>query len=130
MFDEWRRLRGVKEVTPGNIAAFIRDIGHAGIGEVWDQVQAIARQHYMRGLADPTLTEPVAVELNRISKIQPPRWPKDHWLAFMMLPLELQRWLVENEDKRTREVRRLQNELAELKRKTNVKESTTAPAAA
>lgn len=130
MFDNWMLLRGVTDATPANVAAFVREIGHIGIDEVVDQVEAIARQHYMRGLADPTLSEPVAIELNRISRIQPPHsWPKAHRLAFLFMPIDAQRWVVDSELKRRQEISRLNAEINQL-RKTNDQTTTAAPAAA
>jgi hypothetical protein len=88
-----------------------------GISKVWRAVQEISRTHYVIGLADPTLGGPVAIAMNEISKIAPPRsWPKEEQIRFLTLPYDIQVTIEKRERDRDNQVRTLQNEFANLKR--------------
>lgn len=118
MFHNWCALQGERSLpaSPSAIGKFVDDIAHFGIEKVWDQVQQIRRDHYVRGLGDPTLGPgPVADAINRLSGIKVPRsWRAEAKAEFMSLPWPVQ---VEIEKRdRERELRRLQNDLADAKR--------------
>jgi hypothetical protein len=120
MFANWCQLRGEVGLpaSPATIGRFIDDIAVMGIEKVWDQIQQIRREHYVRELGDPTLGHgPVADALNRISGLKAPRsWRDEAKYEWGGLPYPVQLELVRREEQRDREVRRLQNELAAVKR--------------
>jgi hypothetical protein len=120
LFERWCVLNGQKPfgASPETVARFVSDIAPMGIGEVWDAVQEVSRAHYMHGLPDPTLGGPVAAAINDIAKIDSPRsWPKEDQLRFRTLPYDMQLIIGKREADRDKQIRHLQNELAQLKRK-------------
>ncbi|WP_262048465.1 hypothetical protein [Bradyrhizobium sp. Bra78] len=119
MFEKWCALNGEKthHASPAIVARFVKDIAPMGISKVWRAVQDISRTHSVIGLADPTLGGPVAVAMNEISKIAPPRsWPKEEQLQFSALPYDIQVTIEKRERDRDNQVRTLQNEFAKLRR--------------
>jgi hypothetical protein len=120
MFANWCALKGEQALpaSPAAIGKFIDDIAALGIEKVWDQVQQIRREHYVRELGDPTLGPgPVADAINRISKVVAPRsWRAEARAEFMSLPWPVQVEISKRETERDREVRRLQNESADIRR--------------
>jgi hypothetical protein len=120
MFSNWCALNGQRALpaSPAAIGKFVDDIAPFGIEKVWDQVQQIRREHYVRDLGDPTLGPgPVSDAINRISGMTPPRsWRAEAKAEFMALPWPVQVEIGKREAERDRAVRRMQNEVAELKR--------------
>ena len=85
--------------------------------------------HYVHGLPDPTLGETVATALNNIVRVDPPRsFPKELHELFKMLPHEIQHWLARRQAADDRLIRKLQNELAQLKKEhaNGIQASSTA----
>jgi hypothetical protein len=119
-FAKWAALNGVQALpaSPAAIGKFVDDIAALGIEKVWDQVQQIVREHYVRNMPDPcTGMTPSTEAINRISGMKPPRsWRADAKSEFMWLPYPVQFEINRREIDRDREVRRLQNEVAELKK--------------
>jgi hypothetical protein len=130
MFENWCLLHDMESVpaAPATVARFVADIAPMGIEQVWPIVGEISRAHYMAGLADPTLGGPVAVAINDIAKIDPPRsWPKEQKFRFQQLPYDLQVYVAAHEAQRETEIRRAHNEAAksrqQLKANQNPKEA-------
>jgi hypothetical protein len=119
-FTNWCLLRGESSVpaSPTVIVRFLRECAALGIDRVWNAMVDISKQHHSLGLPDPTLgISIVTAEINKISGIEPPRsWTKEMQHRFMTLPWDLQNQILIRETQRDRELRRLQNEVAELKR--------------
>ena len=134
MFERWCILNGHKPfgAAPAIIAQFVDDIAPMGIAAVWDAVQEISRSHSAHGLPDPTQSKAVAAAINDIAKIDPPRsWPDEEKLRFRTLPYDIQAWLAKKADTDSKQIRHLQNELAQLKKEhTNGIQTDTAKAAA
>jgi hypothetical protein len=109
-------LHGYKPLpaSPVVLSRFVVDIAQLGIDRVWEAVQEISRAHYVLDLADPTLGFPVAAAINEISKVDPPRsWPPQEKERWKTLPYDIQKIITTREADRDREVRRMQNELAQ-----------------
>jgi hypothetical protein len=119
LFERWCVLNGHKPhgASPMVIARFVADIAPMGISDVWQAVQKISRAHYTIGLADPTLGGPVAAAINEIAKIDPPRsWPAEEKLRFLTLPYDIQAYLAKRQTSDDTLIRRLQNQIAQLKK--------------
>jgi len=122
MFENWCLLSGekVQHATPAVVARFVNDIAPMGISKVWRAVQEISRTHQKIGLSDPTLGGPVAVAINKISGIKPPRsWPKEEQNLFLSLPYDIQITIEKRERDRDKQIRTMQNEFAKLKKEAN-----------
>lgn len=119
-FEKWCLLRGAQPIpaSPTSIAKFISEVAELGIARVWDAVVEISHGHRDIGLPDPTLgIGIVTAEINKISEIKPPHsWKKEEQHRFMSLPYDLQCEILRRETERERELRRLQNTVADLKR--------------
>jgi hypothetical protein len=127
LFERWCVLNGHKPfgASPETVARFVADIEPLGIGQVWKAVQAISRAHSAHGLPDPTLGGPVAAAINAVAKIDPPRsWPAEEKLRFLTLPYDIQSYLAKRQAADDSLIRKLQNELAQLK-KGNTNDQTT-----
>jgi hypothetical protein len=119
VFERWCALHGQKPYGANHetVARFVADIAPMGIEQVWSALQEISRAHYVHLLPDPTVGETVATALNNIVRVDPPRsWPKELHDRFKMLPHEIQHWLARRQAADDRLIRKLQNELATLKR--------------
>lgn len=130
-FVEWCRMRGVPAypTQPRLLAQFIEN--NAKLGPDWAEcvVNEIVAANLEVGLANPAATPAVIGALSALRAIDPPRsWPKDQWPHFAVLPLPTQRYLVERDTEVSKEVRRLQNQVADLKRKMREKEDGKAVA--
>ena len=118
MFEKWCAMMGEQPIpaSPMIVARFVDEIAMMGIDVVWPAVQEISRAHYTIGLADPTLSGPVTLAVNGISKINPPRsWHKDHWPRFLALPYDLQKLCVEQVNRQDAVVRAAVHEAAEAR---------------
>jgi len=127
MFERWCLLNGEKPygASPETVVRFINEISSLGISHVWQAVLEISRMHYGSSLNDPTLSGLVTNAINKISGIQPPRsWPPAEKHRFLSLPFDIQLIISKREADRDREVRQLQNEFAQLKRKESENAST------
>lgn len=119
MFERWCILNGHKPfgVSPAIVAQFVDDIAPMGIEQVWPAVQEVARMHTAHGLPDPTQSKDVAAAINAIAKIDPPRsWPAEEKLRFLTLPYDIQLIISKREADRDKQIRHMQNELAQLKK--------------
>ena len=119
-FENWCVLKGVRPfpAAPQDVADFISDCAPLGIKQIWPMVGEISQAHYLKGLADPTLGDPVSAVVNDIAEIAPPRsWPKEHKPRFLALPYDLQVYVAAHEAQREKVVRRAQSETANAKQK-------------
>jgi hypothetical protein len=121
---EWCSINGVcpAPAAPADIARFVNDVAGLGIECVWAIVQEISQAHQRFNLSDPTRTDVVAHAVNVISKLVAPRsWPKEDHELFMLLPYDVQLVVARRESARDRELRRLQNENAQLRKEQDAK---------
>ncbi len=115
-FERWcipRRIQPMP-VAPTHVAAFVKD-SHPTlpIEKIWEAVQEVSQSHLANGFADPTAGGIVAQVINEIASIDPPRcWKKSDHDLFHQMAYPLQRRVVDRENRRDLEVRRLQTELA------------------
>ena len=120
MFANWCAIRGECPLpaTPTAIGKFVDDIASLGIERVWDQVQTISREHYVRSLPDPCYGPgPVSEALIRCSGIKPPAsWLPEPGAEFMKLPYPVQLELVRRDKDNVKEIRRAQRENGELRK--------------
>jgi len=118
VFAEWcdeKELRAVP-AKPSTLAFFLLDSVALGISRLEKVVEGVSAVH--EGLADPTLSPCVTAALATIAPIPPPRsWPKEQAHLFSQLPRSLQTWVAEHQERREKEVRRIQTELQKLKLK-------------
>jgi hypothetical protein len=122
MFSDWCALNSEKThlASPAVVARFVTDIAPLGIARVWKAVQEISRTFYVIGLADPTLSGPVAAAINQISKIPAPRsWPKEDQIRFLTLPYDVQLIIEKRERDRDKRVQQLQNEVAQIRKESD-----------
>jgi hypothetical protein len=110
MTEEWRRwclLNGV-EPLPAPIAAvqaFVNTIAPLGSKKVWEIVQDISRDHWLKDLADPTVHLTIQ-KPDDSKKNKPPRaWPADRKARFLELPEDWQQFLAEHDMHRERTVK-------------------------
>jgi hypothetical protein len=134
MWEKWCSLRGESAIpaSPTIIARFIKDVAPMGIDRVWPAVLEISRAHYTIALPDPTFSYPVTTAINALSKLDPPRsWPAQEKARFLTLPYDIQSILAKRQADADRQVRRLQNEVATLKKELeNADAKTDSDAAA
>jgi len=118
MWQDWCSQNQIKPVpaSPIDVARFVADNADLGIGGVWTAVQEISQAHTEIGLADPTLGELVASQINAVSGIEPLCWPRKDWPAFMMLPYDAQLRIVERERVRNEKIGQLMNEIKQLRK--------------
>ncbi|WP_315704531.1 MULTISPECIES: hypothetical protein [unclassified Bradyrhizobium] len=120
LFARWCAREGAMfcPAAPATVASFVRDCAGLGIAQLWPALQDISRLHTSKGLADPTLSEPVVSAINELSGIAPPRsWPADRKARFKTLPYDLQAFIVGHEAARERALRRAQNQAAAARQK-------------
>lgn len=120
MFTKWCELNGVSAcpAVPVDVARFVTDCAALGIERLWPAVQEISKMHVALGLADPTLGSVVAVAINAVANIPPPRsWPSEQKLRFKMLPYDLQHYVATHEAQRDKVIRRAQNEAANARQR-------------
>lgn len=119
MWEKWCALHGhqVVPASPTMIARFIVELSPLGIDQVWPAVLEISRAHYCIGLPDPVASAPVSIEINKLSRISPPRsWPREEQIRFATLPYDIQAWLSKRQTHDDNLIRKLQNDNAELRK--------------
>ena len=81
-------------------------------------VDAIAQLHLYHELSNPTVTPWVHHALNMVVRTDPPRsWPREDRVLFATLDPAIRRIIADRERDRDRELRRLQNAAAEVRKK-------------
>src|SRR5262249_60739317 len=101
------------------VAAYVRWQQDNGIARqrVAESLEAIAALHESVAVGNPCATAIVRTVTGG-STIEAPRsWSKDSKVAFAELPVEIQAVIAKREHERERELRRMQNELADLKKR-------------
>jgi hypothetical protein len=125
MFRSWSEKKGFTHLPASTSACAMFVLEHQGFGleAVLQHLRGISAVHTNAGLADPTSSFPVSAALNEISKLAPPAsWPKAEKAQWLQLPWTLQAYLVRRDKEQTREIRRAQNEAAELRRQLNAQQ--------
>jgi hypothetical protein len=119
-FLQWAEAQKVRALParPCSVAAFAqwqRDLG-VPKAKINATLSAISALHIAASVGDPVATPTVRM-ITAASTIEPPRsWTKDEKQLFTELPVEIQRAVSRRERDREVQLRRMQNELAELKR--------------
>jgi len=123
------RIVGAKPTT---IAAYLQYQAELGLtaDKILEQAKAIESLHDALGLPNPVATLVVRSVLEAALKTEPPRgWRSDEKFFFQQLPPEIRAVIARRENDRDRELRRLQNQTAQLRNskpkeeiKTNDKE--------
>jgi len=119
-FAAWCKERGIKScpAQPATVAAFIRSQNSIGVQreQIFDALRAIEAMHDNHALPNPVATAAVRVELGRILNIEAPRsWPKADRVKFYSLPIEVRAVIERRAQQDTKALRRLQNEVAQLR---------------
>jgi hypothetical protein len=130
VFSHWCVSKGVPSLPakPYTIAAYIISRQGLGVAEtkVRSTIEAIERAHDIAGLPNPVATFAVRFALSKYATIEPPRsWDKHGKLLFAGLPLEVQATVAAREQNREANLRRGQNEIAELKKRLMADASST-----
>jgi len=113
---------------PHVIAAYVLHEAATGAStaDILRRVNAISALHDRHNLADPVSTAAARHALGQAIPSEPPRsWKKAEKAAFVQLPPEIKTAIYRRDHEREIEVRRLQNELAELKKATTAPEPVT-----
>ncbi len=126
-FGKWCVVRGVRSLpaAPAHVAAFLLENSELSkpVKAIWEMVQEISVAHVSAGFADPTAGGVVGELINSIAMIDAPRaWPKEQKARFKALPYDLQVFFAAHENRREKEIRRAQNEAAELRQALKPKE--------
>jgi hypothetical protein len=124
-FERWCERKGTTALpaSPAAIALFVLEHQGHGLEAVLEHLADISGAHCDAGLADPTTSHPVTAALNKISKLDPPAsWPKSEKTQWLQLNYTLQAYLVRRDKDQTREIRRAQNEAAELRKQLNAQQ--------
>jgi hypothetical protein len=115
-FIKWCGAHGVRSLpaTPASVAMFVMGTRPE---EVAPALMAIQELHDSKGLPSPVATAAVRSAVSRTLKLKPPRsWRKAEQLMFGELPPEIRAAIERREQQRETELRRLMNQLTELKR--------------
>ena len=108
-------------------------------GSIVAMLAAVDKLHQLNGLSSPVRTDVVNRALSKVlPQIEPPRsWTKADKASFALLDVQTQEVIENHERRREKELRRCQNELADLKKRhsataadtnavqTNVKETVS-----
>jgi len=127
LFARWCELNGETfcPARPATVVQFVRGSAGLGIQQLWAALEDISKQHVSMGLADPTLSAPVARAVSEIAEIVPPRsWPADWKARFDALPHDLQSFIVRHESHREKALRRAQNEAAAARQRLTALQQT------
>jgi hypothetical protein len=114
---EQQRVRPIK-ARPTTVAAYVRYQQDQGIPRplIAERLEAIEALHEAAALANPVATGVVRTTTAG-STIEVPRsWAKDEKQLFTQLPVEIQRVIARREADRETQMRRSQNEAADLRR--------------
>jgi hypothetical protein len=118
-FVKWCGDHGVRSLpaAPASIAGFVRFMGKDQEA-VASALVAIAAMHDQHQLPSPTATACVRAALAETLELKPPRsWTEAEKLLFSDLPAEVRTIVSHRDHQRHTEMRRLQNEVADLKKR-------------
>ncbi|MGJ5205547.1 hypothetical protein [Bradyrhizobium sp. HKCCYLR20261] len=116
LFARWCEREGEAfcPATPAAVARFASEHAGLGIMKLWEAVNEVSRAHLALNLADPTAGAPVALVLDDVAGLAPPRaWPATWKERFRALPHDLKTFVAEHETRREKSLRRAQNALAQ-----------------
>ena len=127
-FLAWTSLAGVRYAPCKThvVCAYVLHLAATGAstGTILRSLTAISALHERHNLADPVSSSAARYAIEYAIPADPPRsWRKDEKKLFVTMPAEVKVAVSRREHQRETEIRRLQNELAELKK-------TALPAAA
>jgi hypothetical protein len=111
---------------PATVGAFFRFQADHKISaaKILDTASSIEALHDAAGVANPVATTLVRTVLESVTDIKPPRsWTKDEKFSFALLPVDIRAAIERRENDRDKELRRLQNQTAELKRQSDSAET-------
>jgi hypothetical protein len=130
-FMQWAAATKVRHLParPCSVASFIFKQFDAGVKPdvILEQVAAIEALHDAYSCSNPVQTSPVRYALNQVADdVEPPprSWPKAEKIQFLQLPPQIRNVIANREQDRETNLRRLQNECAELRKLTA---NSTAP---
>jgi hypothetical protein len=120
-FFQWCESQRVRSLParPASVAAFAQSLKDLGVrrDKISAALSAIEALHFAASLGNPIATPLVRI-VTAASTIEPPRsWTGPEKTLFSELPVELQRAVARRERERETELRRCQNQLAELKKR-------------
>jgi hypothetical protein len=129
-FIEWASDNSVRfcPVKPQILAAWILTQASTGLDEqtLMREVESIDRLHQRHGLASPVATTAARAALEAVLHIEPPRsWRKWEKEVFVTMPVEIRAAVSRREMQRETEVRRLQNSVAEEKKRLQAAAAST-----
>jgi len=127
-FIRWCRQSGVRHcpAKPTTVAMFISEQEYRA--KPVDTLLAIERLHDIHNLPNPVTTAVVRAALASIIDFEPPRsWSLQEKAKFIEIPAEAREIIARRTKQRETELRRVQNELAELRKKTNVEYKNNEP---
>jgi len=127
-FIRWCRQSGVRHcpAKPTTVAVFISEQEYRA--EPVETLLAIERLHDIHNLPNPVTTAVVRAALASIIDFEPPRsWSLQEKAKFIEIPAEAREIIARRTKQRETELRRVQNELAELRKKTNVESKNNEP---
>jgi hypothetical protein len=115
---------------PLTVAAYVLEQSATGASteKLLQQLDAIGRMHDRHNLPNPCATHAARQALESVTNIEPPRsWKAEEKELFLTLPADIKAVVSRREQQREKELRRLQNELAAMKRQStaaDIKEPT------
>ncbi|MGC2774659.1 MAG: hypothetical protein WA418_03375 [Bradyrhizobium sp.] len=115
LFARWceREQESFCPASPAAVARFARESAGLGVDRLWQAVLDISRTHVLLGLADPTSGPPVALVVDELASLSPPRcWPDPWKERFKALPHDLKVFIAGHEIRREKSLRRTQHALA------------------
>ena len=129
-FIEWASDNSVRfcPVKPQVLAAYILTQASTGLDEqsLLKEVESIDRLHQRHGLASPVATTAARAALEAVLRIEPPRsWKVPEKEIFVTMPVEIRAAVARREQQRETEVRRLQNCIAEEKKRLKAAAAST-----
>jgi hypothetical protein len=104
---------------PTTVGAFVLKLSASGASteQILRQLEAVARLHDSHGLPNPTATAATRAALEREFNFDAPRsWTIPEKEMFQTLPAEVRAAISRREKQRETEVRRLHNQVADIKR--------------
>jgi hypothetical protein len=121
IFGKWCEARGVRKCPVKNwvLATYLLEKSAEGVPAepLLATLAAVAALHDHHNLGNPVATRVVNLALEQILREErQPRWSKDELVEWRHLPLPIRNAISRREEDRDRELRRVQNEFAKLRR--------------
>jgi hypothetical protein len=118
-FEQWCGRQGIQPflATPYHVMNFIRAIVPHGETVAWRELQGISHAYASVGLSDPCLSPLTIAEFDKHFPTPCPRgWNAKEQEAFSRMPPDIKKIVVARRALDVRELRRIQNELAQVKK--------------